>query len=164
LHENHYLVHIETAPGTSIQESSRIGIIAQRELMKLPFIRYIGQRVGRAESDDVYGPQSSEIEVDLTPNPPADAMEKIREALNAIPGIAAGINTFLAERIEETISGYTAPVVAQVVGNDLDLLDAKAQEISRVLSQVPGATDVQVKSPPGTPELVVRLRPADIAR
>jgi CzcA family heavy metal efflux pump len=164
LHENHYLAHLEAAPGTSIQESARIGIIAQRELMKLPFIRYIGQRVGRAESDDVYGPQTSEIEIDLTPNPPPDALEKIRETLDAIPGIASAINTFLAERIEETISGYTAPVVAQVVGNDLDLLDAKAQEISRVLSQVPGATDVQVQSPPGTPELVVRLRPADLAR
>ncbi|HYS53052.1 MAG TPA: efflux RND transporter permease subunit [Thermoanaerobaculia bacterium] len=164
LHENHYLVHIEAAPGTSIQESARIGAIVQHDLMKLPFVRYVGQRVGRAESDDVYGPQSSEIEVDLKPDPPEDSLDKIRDTLNAIPGIASAINTFLAERIEETISGYTAPVVAEVVGNDLDVLDAKAQEVSRVLSQVPGATDVQVQSPPGTPELVVRLRPADVAR
>src|SRR5262249_47293625 len=145
LHENHYLVHMEAAPGTSIEESSRIGVIAQRELMKLPFIRYVGQRVGRAESDDVYGPQSSEIEVDLNANPPEDSLDKIRDALNGIPGIATAINTFLTERIEETISGYTAPVVAEVVGNDLDVLDAKAQEVSRVLSQLPGATDVQVQ-------------------
>jgi CzcA family heavy metal efflux pump len=164
LHENHYIVHMEAAPGTSIQESARMGGTVQRELMKLPFVRYVGQRVGRAESDDVYGPQSSEIEVDLKPPVAADALEQIRATLEAIPGAAFAINTFLAERIEETISGYTAPVVAEVVGTDLDLLDAKAQEVARALSQVPGATDIQVQSPPGTPELRVRLRPADVAR
>src|SRR5204863_1856618 len=30
--------------------------------------------------------------------------------------------------------------------------------------QVPGAIDIQLTSPPGTPELLVRLRPADVAR
>jgi len=164
LHENHYLIHMEAAPGTSIQESARLGIVAQRELMKHPFIRYIGQRVGRASSDDVYGPQSSELEVDLKSPAPADAQEQIRATLDAIPGAAFAINTFLTERIEETISGYTAPVVAEVVGNDLDVLDAKAQEVARALSQVSGATDIRVQSPPGTPELVVRLRPAEVAR
>ncbi len=164
LHENHYLVHMEAAPGTSIQESARIGIVVQRELMKLPFVRYVGQRVGRASSDDVYGPHSSELEVDLKPSPPTDTLEQIRSTLSDIPGAVFAINTFLTERIEETISGYTAPVVAEVVGNDLDVLDAKAQEVARALSQVAGATDIQVPSPPGTPELVVRLRPADVAR
>ncbi len=166
LHENHYLLHMEAAPGTSIAESSRIGMIAQRELMKLPFVRYVGQRVGRAESDDVYGPQSSEIEVDLKPMTPAakTPVEDIRRVLDGIPGPAFAINTFLTERIEETISGYTAPVVVQVVGNDLDMLDAKGREVARVLGAVNGAADVQMKSPPGTPELVVRLRPNDVAR
>ena len=42
---------------------------------------------------------------------------------------------------------------------DLDVLDAKAQEVAKVLKAVPGAADVQVKSPPGTPRIVVRLRP-----
>ena len=55
-------------------------------------------------------------------------------------------------------------MVVHVVGNDLDLLDQKAQEVARVLSGIDGAADVQVTAPPGTPELVVRLRPNDVAR
>ena len=167
LHENHYLVHMEAAPGTSLAESARIGIIVQRELMKLPYVRYVCQRVGRAESDDVYGPQSSEIEVDLRSMTSAEArrsFDEVRATLDGIPGPAFAINTFLTERIEETLSGYTAPVVAVVVGSDLDVLDAKAQEVARVLSGLTGASEVQMKSPPGTPELVVRLRPLDVAR
>lgn len=165
LHENHYVVHLEAAPGTSIEESARLGSVTQRELLKLPFVRETGQRVGRAATDDVFGPQSSEIEVDLkAEKEPEDSLAKIRATLDGIPGGAFSINTFLAERIEETISGYTAPVVAEVVGNDLDLLDAKAQEVARVLAQVPGATGIQLTSPPGTPEVVIRLRPGDVAR
>lgn len=165
LHENHYLVHLEAAPGTSIEQSARLGSITQSELLKLPFVRETGQRVGRAASDDVYGPQSSEIEVDLKPGrEPDDSLAQIRAKLDAIPGGAFSVNTFLAERIEETLSGYTAPVVVEVVGNDLDLIDAKAQEVARALAQVPGATGIQLVSPPGTPEVVIRLRPADLAR
>ncbi len=162
LHENHYLVHMEMAPGTSIAESARVGAVAQRALMALPFVREVGQRVGRASSDDVYGPQTSEIEVDL--KEVGASADDLRTVLDRIPGVLFAINTFLTERVEETLSGYTAPVVVHVVGNDLDLLDTKAQEIARILGGVAGAADVQVTAPPGTPEVVVRLRPADVAR
>ena len=39
------------------------------------------------------------------------------------------------------------------------MLDQKAAEIQRVLSQVPGAVDVQMESQPGLQETVARLRP-----
>ena len=72
--------------------------------------------------------------------------------------------TFLMERIEETLSGYTAAVVVNVFGNDLDVLDQKAQEIARALGEIHGATDVAVQSPPGLPQLTIRLRKPDLER
>jgi Cu/Ag efflux pump CusA len=74
------------------------------------------------------------------------------------------VETFLTERIEETLAGYTASVVLNVFGDDLDVLDAKAQEIARVLNRVPGATDVQIQSPPGMPQVAIRLRKQDLER
>jgi Cu/Ag efflux pump CusA len=65
--------------------------------------------------------------------------------------------TFLGDRIGETISGETAPVVVNVFGDDLDLIDAKAAEVADVLNGM-GAKDVEVKSPPGAPRMAVRLR------
>src|SRR6185436_1828814 len=62
LREAHYLAHFELMPGTSIQESSRIGNIATKKLLELPYVRTEAQRVGRAEADDPFGPQSSELE------------------------------------------------------------------------------------------------------
>jgi CzcA family heavy metal efflux pump len=167
LHEGHYLAHLETAPGTSIEQSIRIGNAMTKELLSLGFVRSVAQRVGRAAADDVYGTHSSELEVDLKPvsgEVAATAAAKMREALSAFPGAAFSVNTFLTERIEETITGFTAPVVVNIYGNDLDALDAAARDVAVALGRVHGAADIQMQSPPGTPQLTIRLDHAALAR
>jgi Cu/Ag efflux pump CusA len=108
------------------------------------------------------------MEVDLKPHLSGGQNEAagadIRKALARIPGVSSSLKTFLSERIEETLSGYRAAIAVNLVGNDLDALDNKAQEVARVLSQMQGATEVQMQSPPGTSQIAVQLRPADVAR
>jgi CzcA family heavy metal efflux pump len=169
LREGHFILHMVAVPGTSLAESLRIGEHVTHALLKTPYVRSVAQRVGRAElSEDVYGTHYSEFEVDLKPylsgqqNEAAGA--NIRKALGTSPGVSFSLKTFLSERIEETLSGYRAAIAVNLFGNDLDALDEKAQEITRVLSHMPGATEVQMQSPPGTPQIAVQLRPADVAR
>jgi CzcA family heavy metal efflux pump len=168
LKEGHYTIHMTAVPGTSVAESLRLGQITAKTLLALPAVRSVAQRVGRAElADDTNGTHHSEFEVDLKPIGAEEAEAaptQIRNALAAIPGANFAINTFLTERIEETLSGYTSPVVVNIFGNDLDLLDRKVQEIAHVLEKVRGAADVQVQSPPGMPQLTVRLRHEDLER
>ena len=73
------------------------------------------------------------------------------------------VNTFLTERIEETITGYAAGVAVNLFGPNLDALDRDARAVARVLAGIPGARDVQLQAPPGTPQLTVRLRPDRLA-
>ena len=168
LKEGHFIIHTALVPGTSLQESQRVGHHVTEELLKLPIVRAVAQRVGRAEgADDTYGTQYSELNVDLKPleaQAAEHAQANIRDAMARLPGLNSSVKTFLTERIEETLSGYTASVVVNVYGNDLDILDQEAQEISQVLGRVPGATEVQVQSPPGMPQLMVRLRTEALAR
>lgn len=168
LREGHFIVHVSAIPGTALQESLRLGGQVTRELLTLPYVRSVAQRVGRAEkADDILGPQDSEFEVDLKPlqgEKAEFAQSEIHHVLTQFPGVNFAVKTFLTERIEETLSGYTAAVVVNIYGTDLDTLDKKAQEVARVLGAVPGATEVQVQSPPGTPQLVVQLRKADLIR
>ncbi len=168
LKEGHYIVHMTAVPGTSIAESLRLGKIVTKALLALPEVRSVAQRAGRAQlSGDTHGTHQSEFEVDLKPlsGEQSEAAETdIRNALADIPGANFSVNTFLTERINETFAGYTAPVVVNIFGNDLDVLDRKAQEVARVLNGVPGAADVLVQAPPGMPQLTVRLRKADLQR
>lgn len=169
LKEGHFVVHMAEVPGTSIEESLHVGARIADAVLKLPEVRSVAQRAGRAEeSEDTWGPHYSEIEVDLKPGLSGDDQEKaeadIRRTLAGFVGVSASVMTFLTERIEETLSGYTAAVVVNVFGNDLDLLDRKAQDVAQVLNQIPGAADVQVQSPPGLPQLTIRLRNPDLER
>jgi Cu/Ag efflux pump CusA len=136
---------------------------------QLPYVRSVAQRVGRAElSEDVYGTHYSEFEVDLKPHLSGEqneaASREIRRVLSTIPGISFSLKTYLSERIEETLSGYRAAISVNLFGPDLDTLDQKAQEVARVLSQLPGAREVQMQSPPGAPQIAVQLRPFDVSR
>ncbi len=168
LKEGHYIVHMTAVPGTSLAESLRMGRRLAAELLKIPGVRDVGQRVGRAEAaDDIIGTHSSESEVDLNDLSGAENVrvrEEIRKVLNGFPGANFAVNTFLSERVEETLSGYTAPVVVNVFGPDLEVLDAKAAEVAAALAEVRGSSGVQVQSPPGAPQLVVKLRRAELQR
>lgn len=163
LKEGHFIVHMSAVPGTSIRETMRIGNALSRDLHQLPFINSVAQQIGRAEqADDTWGPYYSEIHVDLKPleGDQAEAAEtQLRRKLANFPSVYFAVRRFLAERIEETISGVTAQVVVKIFGNDLDELDRKSREVAQVIGAVRGAANVQVESPPGAPRVVVRLRP-----
>jgi CzcA family heavy metal efflux pump len=161
--EGHFVLQVFAAPGTSLPEMIRIGGRISGELLKHPHIDTVEQQVGRAElGEDPWGPHRSEIHVDLKPisgEEEEKMADEIRAILKGFPGITFEVLTFLGDRIGETLTGETAPVVVNIFGEDLDVLDAKAAEVAKVLNAVPGAADVKVKSPPGSPRLVVRLKP-----
>ncbi len=166
--ENDLIIHMVAVPGTSLQESMRMGHQVSLDLLKFPYVRYVSQKVGRAErGSSIRGSNMSEIDVVLRPvEGGRDKFSKsaILKLLAQFPGLNFAVKTFLSERIEETISGYTASVVVNIFGNNLDVLDQKAQEVARVLNGVPGAIGVQVQSPPGTPQLVIGLKKAALTR
>jgi CzcA family heavy metal efflux pump len=168
LKEGNFIIHISAVPGTSLDESLRIGRQITLELLQLPFVSSVAQRAGRAEQgEETRGTNSSELAVSLKPTDTRQAVsarEEIRKLMSQFPGISYSINTFLTERIEETVSGYTAPVAVNVYGNDLDILEKKAGEIAAVLGKVRGAGEVQVQAAPGTPQFMIILRKSDIER
>ena len=66
LREGHLILHVSAIPGTSLDESLRIGKLMTDTLRKIPGIRRVAQHSGRAEAGiDTVGPHSSEFEVDL---------------------------------------------------------------------------------------------------
>ena len=66
--EGHFIVHMAALPGTSVQESVRLGKQVAAELLKNPHIKSVAQQCGRAEnSDDTWGTHYSELHVELAP-------------------------------------------------------------------------------------------------
>ena len=181
LHEGHFIMHMTAVPGTSEQESLRLGKQVAKSLRKIKGVKSVAQWVGRAPNGaDTFGTHYSEFEIEIGTGSGEEQnriLADIREELAGettdqdgdgvaevgFVGVNFAINTFLTERIEETISGYAASTVINIYGNDLDALDRDAQTIAGVVSSTKGAQDVLVQSPPGTPQVVIRLRPDKLA-
>lgn len=162
LREGHYIVHTTSIPGTALTESIRIGSHLTEQFKTINGVESVSQWAGRsARGADTYGSHYSEYEVRLKPALSGEQQQHILLQLRAVLkntlGILSEVNTFLTERIDETISGYTAPVVINLYGNDLNELDQKAQQVVTLLHTLKGATDIQLRSPPSTSLLQVHL-------
>jgi len=161
--EGHFVLQVFAAPGTSLPEMLRIGTHISAALLSNTNVATVEQQVGRAElGEDPWGPERCEFHVELKPisgSEQAPMQEEIRRLLEKFPGIQSEVTTFLGDRIGETLTGEVEPVVVNIFGNDLEVLDLKAQEVANVLNSVPGHADVKVKAPAGTPRMFIRLRP-----
>jgi CzcA family heavy metal efflux pump len=168
LREGNITVHMTALPGTSLEESMRLGDRLTQLLLKIPYVQSVAQRSGRAEvATDTNGIHESEIDVNMQAINGAQvqaSQDGIRNVLAQMPGAILTSNSFLTERINETLSGYGAAVVVNIFGNDLDQMDQEAAQIPHILATIPGGTEVSVESPPGMPEVQIRLRPENLAR
>ncbi len=163
LKEGNYIVHMTLLPGSSLEQSIALGDRVAAALVKLPYVKSVVQSTGRAElGSDIVGTNASELEVALKPlsgSQTLAAQAAIRRVIASFPGATFSTNTFLTERVDETISGFVSPVVVNVYGPDLGALDRAAADVASVLAAVPGARDVTLQSPPGMPQIAIRLRP-----
>ena len=166
--EGNFIIHVSTAPGTSLQETLRTGKLLADGLAGLPYVMSVAQRAGRAEEgEEARETNASEFDLTLKPMGKAKfdlAKKQIGDIVKKFPGWTTSIDTFLTERIGETISGYRAPVVVNIYGNDLNMLDQKASQAAGILSGIRGAAGVKLQSPPAAPELLVSLDKQELAR
>src|SRR5690606_35950947 len=97
LREGHYIIHTASVPGTSLEESLRIGGLIEQQVAAIPGVRATSQWAGRAERGaDTFGTHYSEYEVDLEPLSGAEQqtiLDEIRDILEAFPGISSEVNT-----------------------------------------------------------------------
>lgn len=163
LREGHYIVHTSSISGTSLDESIRVGNQLTKAFLDIPGVTSVSQWAGRAERGaDTFGSHYSEFEVDLefdlSGKEQQAVLDEIRSILDSYPGIRYEAYNFLSERIYETISGYTTPIVVNVYGNDLEALDRKATEVAAVMKTIEGASGVHVQSSSATPLLQIALK------
>ena len=179
LHEGHYIMHMTAFPGTSESESIRIGNKVSKKILGIQGVKSVAQWVGRSPlGADTFGTHYSEFEIELD-NLNGDEQDNVLKEIRRLVqtqdedgviktegfvGVNFAINTFLTERIEETISGYNASIVINLFGDNLNSLDQDAKKIVHVVRKINGASDVMLQSPPGTPQVSIRLRSERISQ
>ncbi len=153
-------VNVSLPPGTSLQESNRIGRIVEESLHRTPEVVSTTRRTGRAELDEhAAGVNASEIEVVTKQGdrPQSAIMEEVRQNLSQIPGITSEVGQPMSHRMDHLLSGTRAQIAIKLFGPDLVTLRNKAEDIRKVMETVPGVVDLMVEPQVGVPQLQVNL-------
>ncbi|MBX3278806.1 MAG: efflux RND transporter permease subunit [Acidobacteria bacterium] len=153
-------INANLPPGTSLQESNRIGNIIEKVLHEVPEIVSTTRRTGRAELDEhAAGVNTSEIEVVTKEGnrKHSAVMEEVRQKLAQIPGVEAEVGQPISHRIDHLLSGTRAQIAIKLFGPDLATLRTKANEIRDSMAAVPGIVDLLVEPQVGVPQVQVNI-------
>ena len=153
-------INASLPPGTSLQESNRIGNIIEGLLHQTPEIATTTRRTGRAELDEhAAGVNASEIEVVTKPGGRrhTEVMAEVRQHLEQLPGVTVEVGQPISHRIDHLLSGTRAQIAIKLFGPDLATLRTKAGEIHDAMATVPGIVDLLVEPQVGVPQVQVNL-------
>ena len=166
--ENDVILHYLAAPGTSLDAMLAIGRQAIHIIEKLPSVGDVVMHIGRASLGNGHaGVNKAEIDVTLSTSGnrhPKQSARQILASVDQIDGLAWWSHTFLSERIAESLSGVTAPVVISVFGPHLDTMDDAAARIVAVARGLVGVRAASMAASGQVPALAIDLNRAALLR
>jgi CzcA family heavy metal efflux pump len=155
--ERDFLMHWLTKPGTSLPEERRIVIRGSKELRDIEGVRNFGSHIGQALlGEEIAGVDFGENWVSIAPGADYEKTRaEIEEVVAGYPGMFTNVETYLAERISEVITGESEPIVVRIVGPDLEVLRKKATEVKKMLAGVNGIVDEHVELQVDVPQIEI---------
>jgi len=165
--EGNFIIAVTTLPGTSLQESLRLGGHITEILRRYPEVVSVAQRAGRAELDeDAQPPNFSEFDVTLKygTRDPEELVNAIREDLEKVPGVAVNVGQFIAHRLDEVLSGIRAQVAIKIYGPDLASLRELGGQVEAILREVRGVRDLQLEQQINVPEVRIKVNREEAGR
>lgn len=159
--EGSFTINLSTPAGTSLEESNKIGTMAEKLMLRVPEVEYVSRRTGRAELDEHVEPVSnSEIEVELKEKPERsrdEILADIRNQLDILNGVSVNVGQPISHRLDHLLSGVRAQVAIKLFGNDLTDLRSNAGKIEAEISKIQGVVDVQIEKQVLVPQLVIKI-------
>jgi cobalt-zinc-cadmium resistance protein CzcA len=169
--EGSIVVNLVRLPSISLTESLSITGEVERLLMTIPEVRSVVSRTGANElGTDPMGMELSDMYVLLKPEhewtvlSKKEIEERVRQRLRQVPGIAFGLSQPIAMRVDELVSGVRSQVAVKLFGDDLGVLQAKADDIARAMRQVAGISDLRVEQVSGLYYLKLDIDRSMVAR
>ena len=159
LKERDVLVHVEAPPGTSLPRMTEITERAVQDLRSLPGVVNVGGQVGRAVmSDQIVNVNSGEIWVKVDPGADYDAtVAAIEDTVVRYQGVSTDVLTQSEERVTDVLGRSDDDLVVRIYGEDPAVLNAKADEVQRLIAGVGGVARATVDRPLQEPTVEVQV-------
>jgi heavy metal efflux system protein len=166
-----------TMPYTiSYEEAAKFSPQVRTMLMGYPMVTDVGSELGRPDDGtDPTGFFNDEFYVGLKPYNDAswsktsihdkkELTEDLQKRLSAFPGVIFNFTQPAEDAVDEALTGLKSSLAVKIYGPDLNVLQDRALEIKRQLSQVHGFTELTVVRELGQPSLIINTDRDKIAR
>lgn len=166
-----------TMPYTiSFEESAKFAPQIRNILMSYPQVTEVGSELGRPDDGtDPTGFFNCEFYVGLRPykdatwsrgpiTSKAELTADLQKKLAAYPGVIFNFTQPAEDAVDEALTGLKSALAVKIYGPDLQVLEDRAVAVKRVLSQVPGFTDLTVVRELGQPSVQIDVDREKIAR
>jgi heavy metal efflux system protein len=174
MNEGTIVVNFVRLAGISLPQSVEYNTRIEKLLLSTfpDEIDHVWTRVGTAElSTDPMGLELSDMFISLTPQEEwkragsqADLVAAIDSVLQDLPGQNRIFTQPIEMRVNEMIAGIRSDIGIKLFGDDLTILEAKAEEIAALVEEIDGAQDVTVEQITGQPQLRLSVDRQRLAR
>ena len=157
--EGSLTININTLPGISLEESDKMGRMAEKILLEIPEIQTVARKTGRAELDEhALGVNTSEMEAPfvLGERTRDEFLADVRHRLGGLRGVSVEIGQPISHRIDAMLSGTKANIAVKLFGNDLNKLYSIGSQIKTAISDVEGIADLTLEQQVERPQLQIR--------
>jgi heavy metal efflux system protein len=149
------------APSTGQTEGIRLSNQARIILCSFPEVTQCSSQTGRPDDGtDTTGFFNTEYFADLKPKEQwrpvfhqnkEELIAAMNRELSKLPGVVWGFSQPIADNMEEAVSGVKGQLATKIYGEDLHVLEDKAEQIVKIMSGVRGITDLGIFRVTGQP-------------
>lgn len=159
--------------GMSLSKTIELTTHMEQIISRIPEVKQVVSRIGAAEVPT--DPMSMEqVDIIVTFHPPntwtsADSKDGLADILKEaieteIPNVALEFTQPIEMRFNELISGVKSDLGIKIYGDDLDILQMKAEEIKSAISNIEGAADITSEKTAGLPQMIIKYNRQAIAK
>jgi len=165
-----------TTPYTiSFEEAAKLSPQIRDILRSFPQVTVVGNELARPDDGtDPTGFFNNEFYVGLKPYRDAawqgsirskpDLIEAIHQKLASFPGVIFNYTQPAEDAVDEAETGLKSSLAVKIFGTDLSVLEEKARQVRRAMSQVSGITHIVIVQELGQPSLTIVPDREKIAR
>jgi cobalt-zinc-cadmium resistance protein CzcA len=142
------------APSTGPTEGVRLSNQARLILCSWPEVTQCSSQTGRPDDgSDTTSFFNTEYFVDLKPKEQwrptfhqnkEEVIAAMNQELAKLPGVVWGFSQPIADNMEEAVSGVKGQLATKVYGDDLHVLEEKADQVAKVMGKIQGIEDLGV--------------------
>jgi heavy metal efflux system protein len=137
-----------------------------RHIIKsFPEVKQVMSQTGRPnDGTDATGFYNVEFHVDIYHNDKMDKkanrddlIDRMTKKLSKYPGIVFNFSQPIQDNVEEAVSGVKGSLAVKIFGDNLELLEKKADSVFTIMNKIPGVADLGVIRNLGQPEFRIEL-------